>query len=75
MAGGHLTHTPDVITYFSVVTRKTVCIALTMVAFHELEVKAAVVLNAYVMAPNREKMWTGLCQEFGDDAGESAIIV
>ena len=48
-------HKPDVITYSSVVTRKTVCNALTMAALNDLEVKAAEVLNAYEMAPNREK--------------------
>ena len=41
----------------------------------DLEVKAADVLNAYVMAPNHEKIWTALDQEFGDNAGHSAIIV
>ena len=53
-------HTLDTITYSSVVNRETVCIALTMVALHDLEIKAADVLNAYVMAPNCEKIWTVL---------------
>ena len=39
----------------SVVTREMVCIALTMMALHDQEVKADV-LNAYVMAPNCEKI-------------------
>ena len=34
--GGHENHIPDVITYSSVVTRETVCIALTMAALHDL---------------------------------------
>ena len=54
------------------VARETVCIALTMVALHDLEVKAA---DAYVMAPDREKIWTVLGQELGDDASKSVIIV
>ena len=70
-----MTHTPDTITYSSVVTRETVCIALTMAALHDLEVKAANVLNAYVTAPNHEKIWTVLGPEFGDDAGKSAVLV
>ena len=41
VVGGHITHTPDIITYSSVVTTETVCIALTMGALHDLEVKAA----------------------------------
>ena len=68
-------HTPDTITYSSVVMRETVCIALTMAMLHDLEVKAAEVLNAYVMAPNHEKIWTVLSPEFEDDAGKSAVIV
>ena len=40
----------DVITYSSVVTRETVCIALIMAGFHDLEVKAADALNAYLTA-------------------------
>ena len=58
VAGGHMTHTPDIITYSIVVTRETVHIALTMVVLHDLEVKEADVLNPYVMAPNCEKIWT-----------------
>ena len=40
-----------------------------------LEVRVADVLNAYVMAPNRKKMWRVSSPEFGDNAGKSAIIV
>ena len=75
MVVDHVTLTLDTMTYSSVVTREMVCLALTMAALHDLEVKAADVLNAYVMAPNQEKKWTGLGQKFGDDAGKSAIIV
>ena len=69
VAVGHMTHTPDIITYSSVVMRETVCIALTMVALHDLEVKAANVLNTNVMVLNCENIWTVL------DAGKSAVIV
>ena len=48
-----MTHTPDTVTYSSVVTRETVHIALTMAALHNLEVKAGDVLNAYVTAPKK----------------------
>ena len=70
-----MTHTPDTVTYSSVVTKETVCIALTMEALHDLEFKATDVLNAYMAAPNREKIWTVLGPEFGDDAGKSAIFI
>ena len=44
-----------------------------MAALNDLEIKAANVLNAHVMAPNNEKILTVLGPEFGDDAGKSAI--
>ena len=75
MVGGHLTHTPDNITYSSLVTRETVCIALKMAALHDLEVKAADVLNAHVMVPNLEKIWTVVGPEFWGNTCKSAIIV
>ena len=75
VAEGHMTHTPDTIICSSVVTRETVCIPLTMAVLHDLKVKAAEVLNTYVMEPNCEKIWTLLGLEFGDGAGKSAIVV
>ena len=36
VVGDHMTHTPDVITYSSVVTRETVHIALNMALLHDL---------------------------------------
>ena len=75
VAGGHMTNTPDTIMDSSVVSREMVFIALTMVVLHNLEVKAADVLNDYVTAPNLEKIWAVLGPEFGDNAGKSAIIV
>ena len=56
VAGSHMIHTLGTITYSDVVTRETVCIALTMVVLHGLEVKTADVLNASVLAPNQEKI-------------------
>ena len=57
------------------VKKETVHIALTMVVLHDLEVKAADVLNTYVIACSIKKLWTVLGPEFEDDAGKSAIIV
>ena len=55
--------------------KETLCIVHTIAALHDLEVKAADLLNPYVMSPNRENIWTVLAPEFGDDAEASAIIV
>ncbi len=75
VAGGHMTGAPTIMTYASVVSRETVRIALTDAALNDLEVKAADILNAYISAPIKEKVWCELGPEFGPDAGKSAIIV
>ena len=68
-------HILDTNIYSSVVTRETVCIALTMALLHDLKVKAVNLLNAYVTAPNRKNLWTVLGSKFEDNDGKSAIIV
>jgi hypothetical protein len=73
--GGHLTKAPATITYASVVSRETVHLALTFASLNDLEVKVGNVLNAYITAPVKEKVWTILGPEFGLDSGKSAIIV
>ncbi len=75
MAGGHQTKAPVTITYASVVSRETVCLALTIASLDDLEVKVGDVLNAYITAPAKEKVWTILQPKFGHDIGRSAIIV
>jgi hypothetical protein len=75
VAGGHKTKAPATITYASVISRKTVRIALMLAAFNDLQVKAGDVLNAYITTPVKEKVWTILGPKFGNDAGKGAIIV
>ncbi len=75
MVGGYLTQAPATITYASVVSRETMRLALTFASLNDLEVKAGNVLNAYITAPVKEKVWTILGPEFGLDSGKSAIIV
>eukprot|EP01082_Thalassiosira_pseudonana_P015427 g13704.t1 g13704 contig9:237785-238624(-) len=75
VAGGHTTVAPATMTYASVVSRETVRIALLIAALNDLPVWAADIMNAYVTAPNQEKIWTTLGPEFGEDAGKKAIIV
>ena len=60
-----MTNTADTITYYSVVIRETLHIALIMAALYNLDFKAADMVNAYVIAPNHEKVWTALGPEFG----------
>ncbi len=75
VAGGHLTKAPATITYASVVSRETMHLALTFASLNDLEVKVGNVLNAYITAPVKEKVWTILGPEFGLDSGKSAVIV
>ncbi len=70
MAGGHLTKAPVTITYASVVSRETLRLALTFASLNDLEVKVGNVLNTYITAPVKEKVWT-----IGLDSGKSAFIV
>jgi hypothetical protein len=56
VAGGHMTGVPTIMTYASVVSRETICIALTLAALNDLEVKVADTLNAYITALIKEKV-------------------
>ncbi len=75
VAGCHLTKAPATIIYASLVSRETVSLALTFASLNDLKVKVGNVLNAYITAPVKEKVWTILGPEFGLDSGKNAIIV
>ena len=75
VAGGHTTEAPATLTYASVVSRETVRIALTIAALNDLDCWAADIMNAYITAPNKEKIWTTLGKEFSEDAGKKALVV
>jgi hypothetical protein len=70
-----MTGAPTIMTYASIVSCETIRIALTIAALNDLEVKAADILNAYISAPIKEKVWCALGPKFGPDAGKSAILV
>jgi hypothetical protein len=74
VAGGHKTKAPATITYASVVSQETVRIALMLAALNDLQVKVGDVLNAYITAPVKEKVWTILGPEFGSNAGRSPSL-
>jgi hypothetical protein len=75
VAGGHMTGAPMIMTYASMVSCETICIALTLAALNDLKVKVADILNAYMSAPIKEKAWCAFGLESGPNAGKSAIIV
>ena len=70
-----MTEAPPTITYASIVSRETVCLALTIAALNDPEIKVGDVLNAYITAPITKKVWSILGPEFRPDAGKAAIIV
>ena len=74
-AGGNTTEAPTCMTYSSVVSQKSVRIALTLASLNKLEVKAGDVKNTYITAPITKKLWTVLGPEFGADVGKYSIIV
>ena len=55
-----LTKAPPIITYASIVSRETDCLALTIAALNALEVKVGSLLNAYITAPTTEMVKTTL---------------
>jgi hypothetical protein len=75
VAGGHLTDPPASITYSSVVSRDSVRIMFLIAALNDLQVLAADIGNAYLNAPNRERVYAIAGKEFGSRAGERVIIV
>ncbi len=46
-----------------------------LAALNLLEVMAADIINAYITAPCKEKIWTTLTSEFGNNKGKKAITV
>jgi hypothetical protein len=75
VAGGHLTQVQSHLTYSSVVSRESVQIMFLIAALNDLQVLSADIGNAYLNAPNREKVYAIAGKEFGSRAGEVVIIV
>ena len=75
VAGGHTIEAPSSITYSSVVSRGSGCIALTIAALNNLDVLACGIQNAYLTAQCREKIWTRTGPEFGSESGCIMIVV
>ncbi len=75
VAGGHLTNVPSSLTYSSVVSRDSVRIMFLLAALNDLKVLSADLGNAYLNAPNREKVYAVAGKEFVNGAGQNVIIV
>ena len=75
VAGGHVTDPPTAITYSSVVSRDSVCLALTIASLNDLDLFACDVESAYLCADCLEKVWCVAGSEFGSDKGKVLLIV
>ena len=72
---GHLTPSPEGSTYAGVVSRESVCIALTYAALNTVDVCAADIKNAYLQAPSSQKDFIICGPEFGlEHIGKRALI-
>ena len=74
VADGHKTKTPPSVTYSSVVSRDSVRICLLIAALNDLDIQGADIENAYLTAPNREKVWLRAGREFGDMQDQILIV-
>ena len=75
VANGNKTDAPVAITYSTVVSRDSVRILLMVAALNDLDVQGADVQNAFLSAPNLEKIWLRAGNEFGSEQGKVFIVV
>jgi hypothetical protein len=67
---------PEESTFAGVVSRDSVCIALTYAALNDLTVTACDIQNAYLQAPCGDKYYIVYWPEFGpDNVGKKAVVV
>ena len=70
-----MTKAMTTITYASIVSRKTVRIALMIATLNDLEFKSGNILHVYVQAPVTEMVWTTLGPKFCKNIGKTAVVV
>ena len=66
---------PKSLTYASMVSMKSVRIALTLAALNDLEVKTSYIQIAYMKGPCSEKVHTRLGLDFGEKEGNTVVLV
>ena len=74
VADGHRISTPSTMTYSSVVFRDSVRICLTLAALSDLKVLSCDIQNAFLTAPNKEKVYIIAGPEFGAEASQIMIV-
>lgn len=74
VADGHKVETLPSVLYSSVVSRDSVRICLMLAALNRLDVRCVDIQNAYLTAPNKEKVYIKAGQEFGEEEGQWMIV-
>lgn len=74
MQGGHSIEVLAMVTYASVVSCETVCVALSITLSNVLNIMARDILNAYISVPNEEKILMSLGPEFVHENGCKKIV-
>ena len=69
VAGGHMTETPNSLTYSSVVSQESVKIAFLIATLNGLDIMSCDIGNAYLNAPCREHIWFVAGPKCGDLQG------
>ena len=75
VARGNMTEATKEQTFTSVVSRDTVRLFFLLAALNDLELLSCIIENAYLAAPNKEKVWMMLTNQLGPEYnGRRAII-
>ena len=75
VARGNMTETTKEETFASVVSRDTVRLFFLLAALNDMELLSCDIQNAYLAAPNKEKVWTEFTDQLGPEyKGRKAII-
>ena len=75
VARGSMTEATKEETFASVVSRDTVRIFFLLAALNDLDLLSCDIQNAYLAAPNKEKVWTSFTDQLGPEYnGRKAII-
>ena len=74
IAGGYVPDNPETIAYFSILSRKTGRLALTLEVPNYLEVEEVDTQNDYITEPVTENILTVLGPQFEDDDGKVVLI-
>ncbi|KAI2496582.1 Reverse transcriptase (RNA-dependent DNA polymerase) [Fragilaria crotonensis] len=75
VARGNMTEATKEQTFASVVSRDTVRLFFLLAALNDLDLLSCDIQNAYLAAPNKEKVWTKFTDQLGPEYnGKRAII-